>query len=103
MEVRELVTKLGFGYNGAGVAQYEGAVGRIKTLGAGLGTFLQTALAGVTVYALGRMVKSTIEFGDELRIALSGGVSLLEFVERTDQGLGDEDATVLAKMACGVG
>lgn len=66
MDVRELVTKLGFGYNGAGVAQYEGAVGRIKTLGAGLGTFLQTALAGVTVYALGRMVKSTIEFGDEL-------------------------------------
>lgn len=66
MEVRELVTRLGFAYNGAGVTQYEGAVGRIKSLGAGLGTFLKTALAGVTVYAMGRAIKSTLEFGDEL-------------------------------------
>lgn len=66
MEVRELVTRLGFAYNGAGVTQYEGAVGRIKTLGAGLGTFLKTALASVTVYAMGRAIKSTLDFGDEL-------------------------------------
>lgn len=66
MEVRELVTKIGFGYNGAGVTQYEGAVSRVKSLGQNLGTFLKVALAGVTVSAFGTMIKSTLEFGDEI-------------------------------------
>jgi hypothetical protein len=49
------------------------------------------------------VLEFVIEFGDELRIALRGGVRLLEFVERSDQGFSDEDATVGAKMASGVG
>lgn len=66
MEVRELVAKLGFNYNGKGAAQFESSVGRIKTLAGNLGSYIKVALAGVTVAAVGHMIKSTIEYGDEL-------------------------------------
>jgi hypothetical protein len=48
------------------------------------------------------MLELIIELGDELRIALGGGVRLLQFIECGDQGFSDEDTTIGAKMASGV-
>lgn len=70
MDVRELVTKLSMIFTGAPeVAKYEGAINKVKILGVGLGTIIDTSLKGLTVAAFGAMVKSTINYGDELLAA----------------------------------
>lgn len=69
MEVRELITKLGFSFDGKNANVYENKISSIKKAGLSLSTTLKTAFAGVTVAAIGAMVKSTLNFGDELLVA----------------------------------
>lgn len=66
MTVRELITKLGFSFDGKGADQYTKKISDIKFAGVSLGAVLKTAMAGVSVAAIKSMVQSTIEYGDEL-------------------------------------
>ena len=50
-----------------------------------------------------KMFQFAFEFGHELRVLTIVIVGRTQLVERTDQGLGDEDSAIRAKMAAGVG